>query len=313
MIIFAPLFTYFLRCERQITKLSNLVKTMTINFLRSIFSAMALTMVMPVIAQERENTAWPWDFPQGVNLELEEGQTVLSPFTYYPSSVEKGEPLRKAVLIFYDTTVKKPGEEKSILDKYNGEVEMPNALIIPIPKKAKAKKGDVVLTWWQSGSGLQRAFVVDDSNPEEPKACYLDLTWPDNPESPKLVEKRRGEALKPGSFAVLKSGKWQSGAQVAMREDKEWLKGMLIHVEGNKVLVQGLGSKIEAYDKADVRLIPLKEKIKVGDKVWATWASYYRPGYVVTAIDKETGHVYVKNERGNIESKSITEVTKILE
>ena len=273
---------------------------------------MALTIVMPAIAQD--DNSWPWNFPQGVKQKLEVGQTVLSPFTYYPSSVEKGEPLREAVLIFYDTTVKEVGEEKSVLNNYGEVVEMPNALIIPLPKSAKAKKGDVVLTWWQSGSGLERAVVVDDKNPEEPKACYLDLRWPDNPNSPTLEEKRKGESLKPGTFAVLKDGKWQSGAQVAIKKDKEWVKGTLIHVEGDKVLVLGFGSKIAAYDKADVRLIPFKEKIKVGDKVWATWVNTYRPGYVVTAVDDQTGHVFVKGENSSsVESKSIAEVTKVLE
>lgn len=283
------------------------------NYLRSILCLLALAMVSPIFSQDN-NDAWPWDFPQSVRLKMDAGQVVLSPYTYYPSSVEKGEPLRQAVLIFYDTTVKEVGEEKTILNNYGKVVEMPNALIIPLPKKAKAKKGDVVLTWWQSGSGLQRAIVVDDSKPQEPKVCYLDLTWPDNPESPKLEEKRKGESLKPGSFGVLKDNQWQSGAQVAIRKDNEWLKGMLIHEDGDKVLVLGFGSKIEAYDKADVRIIPFKEKIKVGDKVWASWVNTYRPDYVVTEVDNLTGHVYVKREgRGSIESKSITEVTKVLE
>ena len=133
-------------------------------------------------------------------------------------------------------------------------------------------------------------------------------------DSPKLEEKRKGEQLKPGSFAVLRDGQWQSGAQVAIKKDKEWLKGTLIHVAGNKVLVLGFGSKIEAYDKADVRIIPFKEKIKVGDKVWATWVNEYRPGYVVTAVDNLTGHVYVKREgRSSVESKSFADVTKVLE
>ena len=282
--------------------------------LKTILYMMALTIAMPVFSQENDYNAWPWDFPQGVKLKLEAGQTVLSPYTYYPSTVEKGEPLPKAVLIFYDATVKEVGEEKTKLDKFNGEVEMPNALIIPLPKKAKAKKGDVVLTWWQSGSGMQRAIVVDDSNPQEPKVCYFDLTWPDNPESQKLEEKRKGEQLKPGSFAVLKDGQWQSGAQLAIKKGNDWLKGTLIHVEGNKVLVLGFGSKIEAYNKADVRLVPFKEKIKVGDKVWASWVSEYRPGYVVTAVDDLTGHVYVQREgKGSVESKSLADVTKILE
>ena len=283
------------------------------NYLRSILCLLALAMVSPIFSQDN-NDSWPWDFPQSVKLKMDAGQVVLSPYTYYPSSVVKGEPLRQAVLIFYDTTVKEVGEEKTILNNYGKVVEMPNALIIPLPKKAKAKKGDVVLTWWQSGSGLQRAIVVDDSKPQEPKVCYLDLTWPDNPESPKLEEKRKGESLKPGSFGVLKDNQWQSGAQVAIRKDNEWLKGMLIHEDGDKVLVLGFGSKIEAYDKADVRIIPFKEKIKVGDKVWASWVNTYRPGYVVTEVDKQTGHVYVKREGGSgVESKSITEVTKILE
>ena len=282
--------------------------------LRTILCLMALSIVIPVCSQGSNNNPWPWNFPQNVKLKLEAGQTVLSPFTYYPSSVEKGEPLRNAVLIFYDTTVKEAGEEKTMLNNFNGEVEMPNALIIPIPTKAKAKKGDVVLTWWQSGSGMQRAIVVDDSNPQEPKVCYLDLRWPDNPDSPTLEEKRKGEQLKPGTFAVLKDGQRQSGAQVAIKKDKEWRTGTLIHVEGDKVLVLGFGSKIEAYDKADVRIIPFKEKIKVGDKVWATWVNEYRPGYEVTAVDNLTGHVFVKKEGSSIiESKSLAEVTKTLE
>ena len=275
---------------------------------------MALTIFMPAIAQNDIDASWPWDFPKRVKLKMEVGQTVLSPFTYYPSSVEKGEPLRNAILIFYDTTVKEVGEEKSVLNKYGGVEEMPNALIIPLPKSAKAKKGDVVLTWWQSGSGLQRAVVVDDKNPKEPKVCYLDMSWPDNPDSPKLEEKRKGESLKEGTFAVLKDGQWQSGAQLAIKKDNDWLKGTLIHVEGDKVLVLGFASKIEAYNKADVRLIPFKEKIKVGDKVWASWVNSYRPGYVVTAVDNQTGHVFVKRENSNsIESKSIADVTKVLE
>ncbi len=287
---------------------------MKTNTLRTILCIMALAVVAPAVSQESDYNPWPWDFPQDVKLKLEAGQTVLSPYTYYPISLEKRAPLREAVLIFYDTTVKEPKDEKSILNNFGKEVEMPNALIIPLPKNAKAKKGDVVLTWWQSGSGMQRAIVVDDKNPQEPKACYLDMNWPDNPDSPKLEEKRMGETLKPGSFAVLKDKQWQSGAQVAIRRDASWLKGILIHTEGDRVLVLGFGSKIEAYDKSDVRIVPFKEKIKVGDKVWASWVNVYKPDYIVTAVDNETGHVYVKREgSSSIESRSITEVTKILE
>lgn len=275
---------------------------------------MALAMMMPAIAQEIDNDSWPWDFPQQVKVKIAEGQTVLSPYTYYPEALKEGKSPKEAVLIFYDTTVKNVGEEKSVLATYNGEVEIPNALIIPLPNNTKAKKGDILLTWWQSGSGLQRAIVVDDSNPLEPKVCYLDLRWPDSPDMPQVAEKKKGESLKPSTFAVIKDKTWQSGAQVAIHKDNEWLAGTLIHAEGNKVLVLGFGSKIEAYDKADVRIIPFKEKIKMGDEVWATWVNTYRPGYVVTHVDNEAGRVYVKGKNSSsVEAKSIAEVTKTLE
>ena len=267
----------------------------------------------PVVAQQSDSNTWPWDFPKGTKQKFEVGQTVLSPYTYYPSSVEKGEDLTKSVLIFYDTTVKQVGDETSILDNYNKDVEIPNALIIPLPKKAKAKKGDILLTWWQSGSGMQRAIVVDASNPEEPVVCYFDTSWPDNPDSPKLEEKRKGEKIKPGTFAVLKDGQWQSGAQIAAKCGNEWRIGTLISVNGDKVLSLGFGSKVEAYNKSDVRIIPFKEKIKVGDKVYVKWVNEYRPGYVVEKIDAEIGRIYVKQEGKNgIESKSLADVTKVL-
>ena len=42
--------------------------------------------------------------------------------------------------------------------------------------------------------------------------------------------------------------------------------------------------------------------------------SEYRPGYVVTAVDDLTGHVYVQRDgKGSVESKSLADVTKILE
>ena len=100
---------------------------------------MAWAIVMPVFSQDGDYNPWPWDFPQTVKQKMEVGQTVLSPFTYYPGSVEKKEPLHKAVLIFYDTTIKEVGEEKTILNNYGKDVEMPNSLIIPLPKKGKAK------------------------------------------------------------------------------------------------------------------------------------------------------------------------------
>jgi len=47
--------------------------------------------------------------------------------------------------------------------------------------------------------------------------------------------------------------------------------------------------------------------------VSVVWLRYYRPGYVVTKVDDEAGHIYVKKEGSDrVECKSIAEVTKVL-
>ena len=160
---------------------------------------------------------------------------------------------------------------------------------------------------------MQRAIVVDDSNPAQPYVCYLDKSWPDNPDDPKLADMRKGEQLKPGTFTVLKGGKWESGEQVAYHKNGEWHAGRLVHIDGDKVLISGFASYIDATTKDRAKLIPFKEKIKVGDKVSVVWLRYYRPGYTVIKVDEATGHVYIqKDGNSRVECKSIAEVTKVL-
>lgn len=275
--------------------------------------ALAAMTCTAVTAQEKAS-AWPWDFPQDVPLKAETGQMVLSCYGHYFDAVEAGKSLENNVLIFYKTTMEKLGSGKSLIASWQKEVEVPNALIIPLDKKAKAKKGDIVLTWWQSGSGMQRAIVIDDDIPTEPTVCYLDLDWPDNPDSPKTAERRKGEQLKPGTFSVIKGGKWQSGEQVAYRSNGEWKAGSIIHTAGDKVLMSVFASNIEATTKDRIKLIPFKEKFKVGDKVSVIWVSKYKPGYTVVKVDEAYGRVYVKQDgKDRVECKSIVEVTKVLD
>ena len=274
----------------------------------------AIAAIASAQGTEGKANPWPWDFPKAVSIEAEPGQKVLSCYMHYNDAVKKGEEMFKNTMIFYSSNMEKVGGETSLLGDYGDEFEVPNALIIPLDKQAKAKKGDIVLTWWQSGSGMQRAIVIDDSTPTEPVVCYLDLSgWPDDPNSPKLEEKRKGEQLKPGTFNVIKSGKWQSGDQVAYHSKGEWNAGRIIHVDGDKILVSGFASYIDATTKDRVKVIPFKEKIKEGDQVSVVWVGMYRPGYVVVKVDDKYGRIYVKKEDSDrIECKSVAEVTKVL-
>jgi len=75
----------------------------------------------------------------------------------------------------------KPGNEYSVIDFiFDDDTEIPNYMIIPIRPDESAKVGDIVLTWWQSGSGMKRAIVTNASDPTAPEVNYIDIEW-DNP------------------------------------------------------------------------------------------------------------------------------------
>jgi hypothetical protein len=116
------------------------------------------------------------------------------------------------------------------------------------------------------------------------------------PELIKLAEKQKGVKLEPGSFNVLKEGKFESGAQVAFNVNGNMKYGTVVQVSGDKVLISAFASHLECTTKDNCKLLPFKEKFKVGDKVSAIDVSSYKPGYTVVNVDKEHGHLWVKND-----------------
>ena len=267
----------------------------------------------PETTSQMDPKAWPWDFPISTGEQLTDGQLVLAPYTYYAVALEDGEDLLQKSLIFYKTNLKTAGKEKSVVN-YKEDYELPNSLIIGIPEGQTAKKGDILLTWWQSGSGLKRAIVRDDSNPAEPKVDYLDMKMDIDPNSKvNHAEKFGNEQLKPNSFIVIQEG-WNPGAQVACKDEKgRWLPGTLIKATDDKVLVLAFADRIEVYPKANCKLIPMNDEgIKPGDKVWGRFVGEYQPDYTVNKVDTERGRVWVTNNMGKEEILSILEVTKVL-
>ena len=104
---------------------------------------LAMSMVS-YMSMAQEVNPFPWDFPQEVVINAEPGQWVLSCYTFYPNALKDNKKVDEAILIFYSTKMTEVGKTKS---KVNGSVEMPNALIIPLDRDAKVKKGDILLTW----------------------------------------------------------------------------------------------------------------------------------------------------------------------
>ena len=207
----------------------------------------------------------------------------------YASAMENGEDINGKTAIYYNRELAEAGETNSKLS--GNEVRYPNNLLIPIYKDAKAKKGDVVLTWWQSGSGMERAIVTDDSDPTQPKVHYLDLSYKGDGSG--FAEKHDNEQLKPNSFVVLNDGEWQ-----------------LVNAVGDKVLYLGFAGKLIEANKSDVKLLPVKPAVNVGDNVKSVFVGTFSKDTKVEKIDSKLGRIWVKEGDRDAEPVSIFEVMK---
>lgn len=254
-----------------------------------------------VAAAEDGYNDFPWDFPKSIDLEFEPGQYYLGPHTFYPGAVKDKKDLTQETLIFYSDTYKEVTD-----GKVNGET--PTSLCIPLPKGQEAKKGDVVLTWWQSGSGMEHALITDDSTPDAPKSVYLDLNYKGDGSG--FAEKYIDQ-LKPNSFKVLTNGELEPGAPIAYFDDGKWKNGTCINTDGDKVLVLGFSDHIYSVKEDNVKVIPLIPEYKEGDMVSVVFVDSFSDGYTVKKIDTNIGRVWVE-KNGREEIKSILEVSKAL-
>ena len=259
--------------------------------------AMCASATTAMAQNATDPKTWAWDFPQGLSIKAEAGQEALTCQMHYFELVEEGEGLLKKTMIWYDATIVEPGAEKTSIDNYGTPIEVPNALIIPLDKNGKAKKGDILLTH-DKYHRMIRAIVVDAANPAEPMVCCIDDydSWPNNPESEEIAKKQQGEQLKAGSFNVLKKDTFMPGAQVAYEQGGEKKFGKIVQVSGDKLLVSVFANRLECVSKSDCTLLPLTPKIKVGDTVRCISTDEYEPGYKVVKVDLEHGHVWVQYE-----------------
>ena len=248
--------------------------------------------------EEEKEPSFPWDFPEGnKNDGLAEDQSALSIHTFYPKKLKESDNPANETYIFYSTVVKSVGETTSKVSDFGSEVEMPNALIIPLPGGQKAQKGDILLTWWQTGSGMQRAIVKDASNPESPKVDYLDLDYKDDGKG--FANEHSNEQIKPNTFTVLKDGEWQPGAQIVVSGDGSYEAGVLINCTDDKVLLKCFAGRIKVFKRSACKVVPLKQNLKVGDEVFAIFTSSYKAGYKIKKIDEKVGRVWVEGPFGD--------------
>jgi hypothetical protein len=234
-----------------------------------------------------------------VNTTAKADEVVLCPsFNWIEDAATKGPD--KVTFIFYSQKMIAPGDVESEVEFLSpGKRKVSNAYIIPIPAGETARVGDIVLTWWQSGSGMQRAIVIEASDPSEPTVRYLDLDY-DNPAKSrdgKTTIGQMDEKLKPNSFVKI-NNMWEPGTVVAVNDGASKKKAQVIRVAGDHVLAMGFAGSLKVYDKSACTPVPVKPNVKAGDKVKAPVYGSFQ-NVTVTKVDSRNGRVFVKPETGD--------------
>lgn len=233
-----------------------------------------------------------------VGLNANDGDVILTPSKNWQEDAT-AEGSENTTFIFYNATVASVGEGVSTVNfTFDGETEIPNYMIIPIKADQTAKKGDVILTWWQTGSGMQRAIVTDDSNPAAPTVCYLDLSW-DNPatnDDGVGIGQAQYE-IKENSFHVLKS-EWAPGTTVAANNGSKTVAATIVSVNGDDILTIGFAGKMTTYSKADCTPCPVIPNVKAGDEVQVPWVGSFTNS-TVEKVDAENGRVWCTDPYGD--------------
>lgn len=249
------------------------------------------------------------DFP-AVETTAKTGEVVLVP-SYLWLQQANVNGVDKTTMIWYSQTMGTPDKEMSEVKFMSDTKKVPNAYIVAIPPGATAKKGDILLTWWQTGSGMQRAIVTDDTTPSEPVVRYLDLDY-DNPAKSKDGKTGIGqmeEKLKPNTFVKINTP-FEPGTMVAVQDGAEQKSAQVIRVAGDKVFVNGFGGRIAVVDKSRCTPFPLTSAAKVGDKVKAVWVNSVKEG-TVTKVEPAIGRVFIKFDvDGKEKAVSFGEVMK---
>ncbi len=252
----------------------------------------AATKTTPTIDPNLQATFPFKDFP-AVETTAKAGEVVLVPsYNWLQEANVNGAD--KVVMIWYQQTMVTPDKEMSEIKFMSDTKKVPNAYIVAIAPGGKAKVGDIVLTWWQSGSGMQRAIVVNDANPSEPIVRYLDLEY-DNPAKSKDGKTGIGqmeEQLKPNTFVKI-NAPMEPGTSVAVQDGAKMKHAIVIRVAGDKVFVREFAGKTNVYDKSRCTPVPLVSAAKEGETVNAVWAGSFEKG-TVTKVDSKIGRVFIK-------------------
>lgn len=254
--------------------------------------------------------AWPWDFPQNVKPEAKVGQKVFFVWPY-SQTVKSKKNLLKETVKFYIGTLETIGDKTSTIDNDGRKEEVPNALIIPIPEGQTARVGDVVLgVWSNSAQDMRRCLVTSAADPASPMTTLLDFRPMVKNGDIEIRPEITNNKQEPNSFITLKEGEWMPGMPVVIPEEhgKE-ATATIVCVAGDKVMVLKNSPRLRAFSRSECRLMPLKPKLKEGDKVKGM-LNFQLADYTVKSAKHAKDGFYLLTGTTSAQPASILEIVK---
>jgi hypothetical protein len=226
------------------------------------------------------------DYPPQKELGAEVGQLVMGIDPYRLDDIRQKKPF--ASVSYTNFEVKEKGDFESKFTRVS-DTTLPNALTFPFKPGETVAKGDMVVTWWQTGGGMFHGLVTGGT-PTEPTVIYINMA---------KTAKEFGQEfpLKANSFNKI-TEPYQLGTMVAWKDGGDMKIGTLLNSTGDKLLVTEGGTMVgtgllKAIPKAGTVSIPARPDYKVGDAVFAPFTAKFGPATVVS-IDESKGLVTVK-------------------
>lgn len=221
------------------------------------------------------------DFPIVEFPKARQGDYVLCP-------IEAAVDNKIGAKVYYGATLEERAKDASKVKRLSGGIEtIPNSLILPIRPGERASVGDIILTWWQTGSGMQRAIVVGGEQ-TEPAVMYLDIAY-DNPSG----AGRNEDILAPDTFQILDDN--DIGTAAACIDGDENILIKVVGLADGKLLGLGFADELVSYDSEKCQFIPIKPDVKQDDEVFVPIAGSFLPA-TVDSVDPKIGRVFVSYE-----------------
>lgn len=215
------------------------------------------TSASPLPRASPEDAKLPFTYPAAPTTARAGDRVLAPPQRWVKNALAAGTPSQS--FVYFAARMVSPGPEASVIEVAGGALEaLPNALLIALPPGERAQVGDLLLTAWASGTGMQRAIVVEGGTPEAPHVAYLDLDY-DHPSG----AGKRTESLPPGTFRPLTEA-GAVGTSLECDEGGRRVHHVVVHRADPHLLGLGFGGRLRPLESARCRPIPLRPRIEAG-------------------------------------------------